>query len=262
VSAAAPDLKAIIDFPSGRAAVGFVGDDPASAAMVFVGNTVFQRRLSLPAGPQAAAAAGAPTNLLPLAASAKLAAAPPVGVPPTVAPTTTTTTPAAGASRLHRSTKIQRNWLSFDYASIPKRNTDKTAGSFVINPVAIERLLDGTLTGSVRQVEPGHYKLNVNRDKAERHLSVKQKKDLDKTFRANAIHGRVFPADVWLDATGNLTRMTVRFRQTLTNIDRDDLYVTLDLAPSAAPGAIALPDPKETAVVQNLGQLVRGALGS
>ena len=166
--------------------------------------------------------------------------------------------------------QIQRRWLTLDYGSLPRRDSNKTAGSFAISPIVIERLVTGTLTGSVRQLggevidgtTTVHYKMNVSRDKAEKGLSDTQRKDLDKVFRANAIAARVFPAEAWLDQAGVLRRLTVKLRQSLGRIDRADLRVTLELHPVAVPVSVPLPDPKQTVVVQNLGQLVHGAAGA
>ena len=51
-------------------------------------------------------------------------------------------------------------------------------------------------------------------------------------------------------------------RQSLGRIDRADLRITLDLHPLAVPVPVPLPDPRQTVIVQNLGQLVHGAAGA
>jgi hypothetical protein len=285
VSGAAPDLKAAIDFKAGKAAVAYTGDDPNSAAMVFIGSQVFQRTdlksasvgpaagvqlqanqasgLNLPAGASSGAPVGIDSNLSPLAAAAKATAASSVT-------TTTTAPPAPSTSKLRRPITIQRKWIGFDYAQLPKHDKTKSAGSYAISPIAIQELAKGALTGSLHLLGPEtidgqamtHYKMNVSRDKAERHLADTVRKDLDKTFRANAIGGRVFAAEAWIDANGRLRRFTVRMRQTLSRIDRADLTVTLELTPAPAPVALPVPNPQETAVVKTLGALIHGAVKS
>jgi hypothetical protein len=283
VGGVAPDLKAAIDFKAGKAAVAFAGDDPTSAAMVFIGSQVFQRTdlksaeappaaglalqanqasgLNLPAGSGSVTSVGIDSNLSPLAAAAKATSAAP-------ATTTTTAPPSASTSKLRRPITIQRKWIGFDYGSLPKHDKTKSAGSYAISPIAIEQLAKGALTGSLHLLgsetidgQPmTHYKMNVSRDKAERHLPNNVRKDLDKTFRANAIGGRVFAAEAWVDANGRLRRFTVRMRQTLSRIDRADLTVTLDLAPAATPVVLPVPNPQETAEVKTLGALIHGAV--
>jgi hypothetical protein len=282
VAVAATDLATILEFKVGRAAVGVPGDDPANAALMFDGSRVFERKdVKVPA-----AIAGAASNVLSLVATAGPPATSgqpdqpgPAGQLSQLArlvpvPTTTTTTTTAAAppstGRLRRPVQIQRRWLALDYGSLPRRDSNKTAGSFAISPVVIEHLVVGALTGSVRQlgteVVDGttavHYKMNVSRDKAERGLSDAQRRDLDKIFRANAIGARVFPAEAWLDQAGVLRRVAVTLRQSLGRIDRADLRITLDLHPVAVPVPVPLPDPKQTVIVQNLGQLVHGAAGA
>ncbi|MDQ1396865.1 MAG: hypothetical protein QOG64_2124 [Acidimicrobiaceae bacterium] len=281
---AAPDLPAVIDFRGGRAAVAVPGEDVAGAGILFDGSRVFERR-DVKAPPLATG--GASSNLAVLLTVAKgAAAALPAGAavpagapagapaatpPPPPAPTTTTTAPPeAAGSKLRRAPRVQRRWLSFDYGSLPKDDSTKTAGSYAINPIVVTHLAVGTLTGSMKLIGPDtidgahttHYRMNVSRDKAERHLPEKQQKELDKIFRANAIGGGVFPAEAWVDDAGSLRRFTVRLRQSLSRTDRADLDVTLQLAPSATPVEVPVPDAKETAVVQDLGQLVHGASGS
>lgn len=230
--------------------------------------------------------AGIDSNLDALAAASQPPATPPP--PPAPAPvpapvpapalagtlpipttTSTTSTTAPSGSRLHRPIKIQRDWLEFDYSSLPLHDSTKAAGSYAISPIILERLLVGTLTGSIRQqgLEPldgggqvVHSSMNVSRDKAERYLPEKARKDLEKMFRANAIGGHVFKAETWVDPAGHLRRFTVRMRQTLSRIDRADLQITIDFAPATAPVTVPTPDPKATAVVKQLGQLIHGAV--
>ena len=283
VAVAAVDLATILEFRVGRAAVGVPGEDPANAALMFDGSRVFERKdVKVPA-----AIAGAASNVLSLVATAgppatsgQLDQPGPAGQLSQLArlapvPTTTTTTTAAAAppttgQRLRRPVQIQRRWLALDYGALPRRDSNKTAGSFAISPVVIEHLVVGALTGSVRQLPTEvvdgttavHYKMNVSRDKAERGLSDAQRRDLDKVFRANAIGARVFPAEAWLDQAGVLRRVEVTLRQSLGRIDRADLRITLDLHPLAVPVPVPLPDPRQTVIVQNLGQLVHGAAGA
>ncbi|HZQ84090.1 MAG TPA: hypothetical protein VFA83_04590 [Acidimicrobiales bacterium] len=206
--------------------------------------------------------AGAPSQPSPSTSSTL-----PVLTLPTTTSTTSTTAPAS-ESRLHRPVRIQRQWIAFDYSSLPKRDKTKAAGSFAISPIVFERLILGTLTGSIRQqgtetidgVQTVHSTMNVSRDKIERHLPDRVRQDLDKMFRANAIGGQVFHAETWVDTGGRLRRFTVRMRQTLSRIDRADLTVTVDLAPADSPVAVPTPDPKTTAVVNQLGQLIHGAV--
>ena len=264
VNGVAPNLQTVIDFKDDKAAVGLAGDDPASAAMVFDGTRVFQRRdVKVP---HDAVTAGAASNLLPLVATAKAGppppAAPPQQEPPPPPPPPADQPAAPGTSRLHRAPKIERRWLTFDYAALAKRDTTKTAGSFAISPLFLTRLAAGTLTGSVHLAGPGHYAMNVSRDKAERRLTEDQRKELDKVFRANAIGGRVFKAQAWIDETGKLKQFVVQLRQSLSRTDRDDLHITLELTSVGAPITITAPDPKQTAGVANLGQLVHGTVGA
>ena len=119
-----------------------------------------------------------------------------------------------GSRSCRRPISISGSWIDFDYSSFPKRDKTKSAGSYAISPIVIERLALGALTGSIHQwaietvegVATTHYKMNVSCDKAERHLSDKQRQDLDKMFRANAIGGQVFAAEAWVDSTGTLRR--------------------------------------------------------
>lgn len=305
VSGASYGLNTAIDFKTGRAAVAY-GSDTATAAMVFAGSRVYQRTGIKPPAPSAADlanAAGAVPNLQSLAsqgsgpvavqvgttgvdsnlrtltaAAAQAAQASQAATTTTVPVTTTTSTTSTTApgtsgstsSALHRPVKIQRNWIALDFASLPKRDSNKTAGSYAISPLVIEGLAFGTLTGSIRSrgtetidgIETVHSTMNVSRDKAERYLPEKAREDLEKIYRANAIGGRVFKAETWVDRNGRLRRIQVRMRQTLSRIDRADLILTLDLTPAAGGVAVAVPDPKTTAVVQNLGQLIHGSSAS
>jgi hypothetical protein len=306
VNGAAVGLVTAIDFKNGRAAVAYDGTNPATAAMVFVGSRIYQRTgIKAPAptvatvpnlqAVAAQATRGAPvavavggggvdSNLVTLSAAAARAAQPKDPTTPAAPgtsttstslfsfPTTTTSTsvPPASGTSLHRPIKIQRNWVALDYASLPKRDSTKSAGSYAISPIVIERLVTGALTGSVKQrstqsiagVAMTRYTMNVSRDKAERHLTDGQRQDLDKIFRANAIGRRVFPADVWIDPTGTLRHVEVRMRQTLSRIDRADLIIDLDLAPASTAVLVPVPDGKTTAVVKNLGLLIHGAVAS
>ena len=263
-SGSAPNLAAIIDFGAGRAALGIPTGDVAHAAALFDGTRMFERRdVKLPAQ-AAAAVAGAPSNiaLLAVAATTPPPAAPPVEAPPADG--------QAAATRLKRPSQVQRRWLAFDFAGLDKKDSTRVAGSFAISPIAIWRLAVGALPGSMKvagteTVGGGgttHYRMNVSRDKAERGLPESDRKQLDKMFRANSVGGDVFPAEAWVDSDGRLRRFSVRLGQSLSRTDRDDLTVTIEAQEFAVAVAVPLPDPKETATVRDLGQLVHAAVGT
>src|SRR3954464_14448760 len=84
VAAAAPDLNAVLDFRSGRSAVGVKGDDPSTATMLFDGTRVFERR-GIKTDPLATAAGAGGA-----AASAALTGAPTAGAAPAPASGATT----------------------------------------------------------------------------------------------------------------------------------------------------------------------------
>lgn len=277
----AADLPAVVDFRARRAAVAIPAGDVAHAGAIFDGTRVFERSdVKLPAT-VAAAAGGTPSNIDMLALAVKTPAAPQSPAQPQPEPETTTTTappapagsagetPVAG-SRLQRPTRAQRRWLAFDYHRLDRNDSTKVAGHYALNPVDVLGLTEGALAGSMRVVGSDtidgatvtHYRFNVSREKAERRLDEGERKDLDKEFHANAIHADVFHADAWIDTQGRLRRFAVRMRQTLDHDNRDDLTVTIDLRELGGNAAVVLPEPKETATVQNFGQLVHTVVGT
>ena len=269
-SGAAANVATVIEFKSSRAAVGIAGDDVAHAAVVFDGTRMFQRTDLKPLPTATAGVAigigGGPASNLGLLSAVIGPATPPPAQP--AAGTNASATPT-GEPRLHRSAKIQRHWTGFDFASLPRNDETRTAGSYAISPAVLVHLASGTLTGSIRVLGPEavsgvdttHYRMNVSRDKAFRLLPETARKDLGKIFRANAIGGDVFPAEAWIGADGLLRRFSVRLRQSLSSNDKADLFVFVNLHDFGAAVTIPLPDPKETATVLNLGQLVHSGAG-
>jgi hypothetical protein len=201
-----------------------------------------------------AALASAASNLQPLVDAYHGTTLNLTGAAAVTSSSSTTTTTIAHAA-LRRASRIPREWIAFDYASLDKKDRNKRAGSFAINPAVLVRLVQGVLTGSIER-HGDRYDANVNRDKAERHLSEDERKLLDKIFRANAISKRTFPAHIWLDRDGALRRFEVRMRQRLTSIDRADLTVRIDFDGVGSPIRIGAPDRRATATVSSLGQLV------
>ena len=275
----ATNLATVIDFGARRAALAIPGGDVAHAAMVFDGSRVYQRRdVKLPTGAaaligssqgaQVAPVAGPLSNLALLSAAA--AATAPVPAEPAPVPTTEAPKdPNAPGARLQRA-KVQRRWAGFDFAGLGDKDPTRVAGNMAISPVEFMRLAEGALAGSMKLVgtetvdgvTTTHYRLNVSRDKAERNLSEHDRKQLAKEYRASAVAGDVFPAEAWIDANGKLRRFTVRIRQSLDRTDRDDLTVTIDMHDFGVPVAVVLPDPKETATVRDVGQLVHTGAGT
>lgn len=255
-------IPVVVDLTHDAAAVGVRHDDPKTAVLVFRGGNLFQRiapkttaaaAIVLGQGSSTIAPlASAASNLQPLAAAYVGTTLNVANAPETTSSTTTTT---IAHSALRRASHIPRQWIAFDYDSLDKKDRTKRAGSFAINPAVLVRLVQGVLTGSIER-HGDRYDANVNRDKAERHLSEDERKLLDKIFRANAISKRTFPAHIWLDRDGALRRFEVRMRQRLTSVDRADLTVRIDFDGAGSPLRIGTPDRRATATVSSLGQLV------
>lgn len=283
VEAALPPVPAVLDLKRGDAAVGVRDGDPAAAALVFLGSAIYERLPPKDVSTAPKPPATAATNLLAIAAigsgqvvavdaaaPAAQDATPAVGdTSPSTTTTTATTSATPRPSPLQRAPRIPRQWIAFDYRRLDEKDTTKRAGSLAINPVTIVGLTQGLLTGSVTAhpvQQDGQaltrYDGNVSRDKAERRLSEDDRKLLDKVFAANAVSGRTYPAHIWLDAGGNLRRFEVRLGQRLTNVDRANLTVTIDIAGPAGPVTIPRPDPKATGTVESLGQLVTAVSGT
>src|SRR5262249_19132344 len=129
------------------------------------------------------------------------------------------------------------------------------------------RLSRGVLAGSVKQVGSAQsgtiltYTANVGRDRAERNLTEKQRKVIDKEFAANAISRRVFPARFVLDAQGRLVDMVVTLRQQLSTSERADLTVDLRFTSLTTATKVAVPGRRGTVNVRTLGELVTTVSG-
>jgi hypothetical protein len=255
------DVPSVFDLAHDSAAVGVKGDDPTTAVVVFRGSDLYQRIAPKTSAIAAAVLSSAASNLEPLVDAyhgITLALTAPADGAATTSSTTTTTIKHAA---LQRASRIPREWIAFDFASLDSADSTKRAGSLAINPVVLLGLVKGTLTGSIERSATGEsgltrYDGNVNRDKAERDLSDDEHKLLDKIFTANAVSGRTFPASIWLDGKGDIRRFRVRLRQHLTNVDRADLTITIDLRASDHRVRVGAPDSKATASVESLGQLV------
>jgi hypothetical protein len=264
-------VDAVIN-PSQRTAA--IGTNAANgrSVIVFADDSIFQRitlKASAVAGNRLTAVVPSNFNALAAAMTNQLTSVPSVPtVPtvPTIVTTTSSTTSTTAPTVLRRRVQIVREWAAFDYAAIKDRDRTKHAGSLAVNPVDLLRLSKGVLAGSVKRrgTEDGlvRYDANVGRDKAERKLSEEAREILDKEFIANAITRKVFPAKFWLDGRGALARMQVKLRQQLSNVDRADLTITLDLAPAPAPVAIKKPGRRGTVRVRTLGELVTTVAGS
>lgn len=254
-----PPVKfpAIVDFRRGTAAVGLRDEDASTAALVFRDTRVYQRIApkSTSSGPQLPNTSV--SNLLAIRAVLDPASVPLAVEDGADQPATTSTTEKPSA--LRREARIPRVWVAFDYGELDEEDGTKRAGSYAINPRDVLRLVHGLLTGSIERTSAGEmteYAGNVNRDKAERKLPEERRELLDKVFKANAVSKRTFPARVWIDRSGELRRFEVRMRQELTNIDRADLIVTIEVVGAPPAVDIARPDPKATSTVGSLGQLV------
>ena len=278
-----PPVAALLDLRHGNAVVGVKSADPTTASLVFIGSDLYQRIPPKEVAAGSKVPSSAASNLLPLLAAngaqllstqtaADVGVQLPAGlaIPTTTSTSTSTTSTTVKPSALRRAPRVPRQWIAFDYSKIKDHDDTKRAGSYALNPDVLLRLLPGLLTGSIKQrgadpVEgPGlmRYDANVSRDKADRRLSERDRKILDKMFTANAITARVFKTSIWLDGSGQLRRFTVTMRQGLTSIDRADLTVTLDVTAAGTEVAVPRPDPKATAVVGTLGQLVSSVSGA
>ena len=278
-----PPVAALLDLRHGNAVVGVKSDDPATASLVFIGSDLYQRIPPKEVVAGIKVPSSAASNLLPLLAAngtqllstqaaGELVTQPPAGlaVPTTTSTSTSTTSTTVKPSALRRAPRIPRQWIAFDYSKIKDHDDTKRAGSYALNPDVLVRLLSGVLTGSIKQrsADPAagqglvRYDANVSRDKADRRLSERDRKTLNKMFTANAISGRVFKARIWLDATGQLRRFSITMRQGLSSIDRADLTVTIDVGSAGTAVNVVRPDPKATAVVGTLGQLVSSVSGA
>lgn len=280
IPSAVPPLPSILDLRHDAAAVGVKGDDPSTATLLFLGSDLYERIPPKDVSVGVKVPSSAATNMVALLAVTSPSAVQLSGpgaslLSGTVAgpnasgaiPTTTTvptTTTTAKPSALRRAPRVPRQWIGFDYQSIKDKDATKRAGSYALNPDVVLRLAQGVLSGSIKRSGPEpspegeltRYDANVSRDKAERRLPESQRKTLDKMFKANAISGHVFKASIWLDGKGALRRFDVTLRQSLTSIDRADLRVVLTITGTGARADIARPDPKATARVGSLGQLV------
>jgi hypothetical protein len=272
------EIAAVIDGPAGTAEIG-ANTPSGKPAILFAGDAIYQRiaakTVAVAVGGNRTAAI-VPSNFNALAAgySALLTPTPAVSgattssslaLPNITLPTTTTSTTAA-PSILRRRVQIVREWAVFDFAAIADHDKTKHAGSIAINPVDLLRLTRGVLAGSIKRRGAEReglvrYDANVGRDKAERKLNDDARKVLDKEFSANAVTRRVFPAKFWLDAQGNLKRFEVKLRQQLSNIDKGDLTITLDLSPATTAAAIKTPGRRGTVHVHTLGELVTTVTG-
>lgn len=242
---ALPAVDVALDPQANAAAV-------AQGSLRFVDDAVFERIATqrVTTFASAAAEAAAPSNLAAIGgAAAEVSAAPVV---------TTTTAPARA---LRRSVRIVREWAGFDFAAIEDDDRTKHAGSFAINPVALVRLINGVLTGSVKRVG-ATYEANVSRDKAERKLSEDAREVLDKMFTANAVTRRVFPARFFTQG-GAFTGFEVTLRQQISSADRAEMVVTLVLQPvPTLPAKVTKPSRRGTVSVGTLSQLVTTVSGT
>jgi hypothetical protein len=252
-------VPVVLDLAHRSAAVGVKGDDPKTAVLLFRGSDMYQRIAPKTAGVGSPVLSTAASNLDPLVAAYHGLTLGQSAGDPAGASTTTTTTPVKHAA-LRRASRIPREWIAFDFARIDDEDATKRAGSLAINPTMVLGLVKGVLTGSIERAgtDAGlvRYDVNVNRDKAERRLDEDDRKLLDKIFRANAVTGRTFPGHVWLDGHGRLRRFEVRLRQKLSNVDRADLTMRIDVTSTGGNLRIPRPDPKGTATVESLGELV------
>lgn len=271
-----PTSPVAMNLAAAQATVGAVAG--GTPAIVFDGSRIYQHRAtkSIPSsgaaatnlsvmGAQTSAAAGVLAQLAAAAGAGGAGA----GGAATGATGSTGTAAAGGAGGSATPLRAnQRPWLELDYDQLPKRDSDKTAGSLGVSPNLVVLLLRGALTGSTHRVgtdviggSPAvHYKLNLGLNEAEHGLPDKSQVVIAKILRANAITGTVFPAEVWIGSDGLPRRIDVRFRQRLDQLDRADLRLELDLTGWGSPVTIAVPGKEETAVVQNFGQLVHAAV--
>jgi hypothetical protein len=250
------ELPLLLDLTHDAAVVGVRGNDVKTAVVVFRGGDLYQRIAPKTASVASAILASAASNLQPLVDAYRGTTLNLTGASaPASTSSTTTTTTTIVHSALRRASRIPREWIAFDYDDLDKKDDTKRAGSFAISPTVVLHLVQGVLTGSIER-HGDRYDANVNRDKAERHLSEDDRKLLDKIFRANAVSNHTFPAHIWLDGSGALRKFEVRMRQHLTSVDRADLTVTIELDRTGLPLRIEAPDRKATATVSTLGQLV------
>jgi hypothetical protein len=266
--ARASSLALLLDPRNARAAVGVTGDDASTASMLFLGTDVYQRILArrvTAAGGGGGGGAAALSNISAMANGSRATGA--LTVAPTTEPQPSANTTST-TSALRRMRRVPREWVAFSYAGIDLKDNTKLAGSFAISPLVVLGLVDGALTGSIELSRdagtPGvtRYAVNVSREKAARRLPEDRRMRVNKMFTANAIGGDVFPAQVWIDATGRLQRFEVRLRQTLSNVDRADLTVTIEIAGTGGRIDIPRPDATATAFVDSLSQLISSVSSS
>lgn len=256
-----------MDFVTSRAAVGRA-DASGTPAIIFDGSRLYQHRSTTPTG-----SAGAATNLTAVGVTPASGGSPTTGLPAQIAaaaavlPTASTASDSTPAN--NASTKANRRpWLELDFNDVPKRDSNRTAGSLALSPDLIVLLLRGSLTGSVRRAGPTqiggasamHYKMNVSLDKTEAGFSDAARQLLDKIFRANAIHGRVYKAEVWIGEDSLPRRIVVNVRQQLDHDNRADLRVQLDLTGFGVAATVQPPSADQIARVTSLGQLVHAAV--
>ena len=178
---------------------------------------------------------------------------------PVTTTTSTTSTTAPGtsgstSSALHRPVKIQRNWIALDFASLPKRDSNKTAGSYAISPLVIEGLAFGTLTGSIRSrgtetidgVKTTHYAGDVtlaelkasfkDADKSVREQREKSTEQLEKLGLDK------FTMDMWVDGENHAKQFRMR-----GDADKGKFDMTFTFLDYNKPVTVEAPPAKDTA---------------
>lgn len=164
-----------------------------------------------------------------------------------------------------------RSWSRLDFSKVGKKDSNKLTQPNAVNPINptyLVRMLAGTLSGSVRELDSTlsntrHFKMNIDRGKAFRGLNDTDHQAVDKAFASDNISGQVYKgAEVWINNRGLPRRFVLRIRQKL---DQDNVFritYRIDLPVFGEPVTIHTPTPGNTADVSTFNALLNGAVPS
>lgn len=164
----------------------------------------------------------------------------------------------------------QRPWFQLDFHKLSRAQQSELQEVpllNVVNPAYLVQLLGGTLSGSVKKlnieqvagVPTVKYEMNIDRDKAARRLSDKDRESLANVFGSNHLTGTIYRhAEVWIDESGVPRKMILPLKQTITQNKLTtifDVSVTIELTKLGGPADITVPSVDNTTEVDSLNAL-------
>lgn len=143
-----------------------------------------------------------------------------------------------------------------------------------VNPAFLLDLAAGTLTGSIEEVgaetlgdvDTTHYEVNIALDKAfddvrRDRYPEDRRETVDRLFELLGVDGDVHPGDVWLDAEGNLRRLSVALVQRPAQRVEFALVITLDITGIGVPFELVPPTPDEVLTVDSVVRFMNTVTG-